>query len=111
MTGITAETQRLSRLPTAFSQFQGPIFPATILPPPSLSSSSSSPSSSSLRGSGRQQQVLSRRRLYSTQPPRGRNNAVKFWPFAAIIALGSGGYALMIRARAESRTAPARKLQ
>ncbi|OTB08739.1 hypothetical protein M426DRAFT_316755 [Hypoxylon sp. CI-4A] len=50
-------------------------------------------------------------RSYSTQPPRGPNNAVKFWPFIAIIGLGTAGYVFMIRARAESRNAPVRRIQ
>ncbi|KAI2614459.1 uncharacterized protein GGS25DRAFT_471817 [Hypoxylon fragiforme] len=48
-------------------------------------------------------------RGYSAQPPRGPNNAVKFWPFAAIIAMGSAGYVLLARSRAESRNVSARR--
>ncbi|KAH6650675.1 adenylate kinase-domain-containing protein [Chaetomium tenue] len=29
-------------------------------------------------------------------PPKGSNNQVKFWPFLIVIALGSGGYMLLI---------------
>ncbi|OTA64647.1 hypothetical protein K449DRAFT_392759 [Hypoxylon sp. EC38] len=56
-------------------------------------------------------QARSLLRTYSTQPPRGSNNTVKFWPFIAIIGLGSAGYVFMVRSRAESRNAPARKPQ
>ncbi|KAI1143533.1 hypothetical protein F5Y05DRAFT_368931 [Hypoxylon sp. FL0543] len=50
-------------------------------------------------------------RTYSTQPPRGPNNTVKFWPFIAIIGLGTAGYVFMVRSRAESRNAPVRRPQ
>ncbi|KAI1407853.1 hypothetical protein F5Y13DRAFT_173906 [Hypoxylon sp. FL1857] len=50
-------------------------------------------------------------RTYSTQPPRGPNNTVKFWPFIAIIGIGTAGYILMIKSRADSRNAPVRRLQ
>ncbi|KAI1482800.1 hypothetical protein F4774DRAFT_369151 [Daldinia eschscholtzii] len=39
-------------------------------------------------------------RNYSTQPPRGSNNTVKFWPFIAIIGLGTAGYVSLVRAKA-----------
>ncbi|KAI0176385.1 hypothetical protein GGR52DRAFT_571349 [Hypoxylon sp. FL1284] len=42
-------------------------------------------------------------RAYSSQPPTGSNNAVKFWPFLVIIGLGTAGYAMLIKSRAESR--------
>ncbi|KAI1470189.1 uncharacterized protein F4812DRAFT_421814 [Daldinia caldariorum] len=51
------------------------------------------------------------RRSYSTQPPRDSNNTVKFWPFIAIIGLGTAGYVSLVRAKAANRTAPARKTQ
>ncbi|KAI2471205.1 hypothetical protein F4781DRAFT_128095 [Annulohypoxylon bovei var. microspora] len=50
-------------------------------------------------------------RTYSTQPPRGSNDAVKFWPFLVIIGLGFGGYAFLVKTRVENRTAPAKRLQ
>ncbi|KAI0842185.1 hypothetical protein F5Y06DRAFT_259206 [Hypoxylon sp. FL0890] len=50
-------------------------------------------------------------RTYSTQPPRGPNNTVKFWPFIAIIGIGSAGYVFMVRSRAETRNAPVKKMQ
>ncbi|KAI8960116.1 hypothetical protein F5Y11DRAFT_330822 [Daldinia sp. FL1419] len=50
-------------------------------------------------------------RAYSTQPPRDSNNTVKFWPFVAIIGLGTAGYVYMVRAKAASRNAPVRRLQ
>ncbi|GAB1310476.1 bifunctional uridylate/adenylate kinase [Madurella fahalii] len=34
-------------------------------------------------------------------PPRGNNNQVKFWPFLIVIALGSGGYILLVNRRKE----------
>ncbi|KAI1780088.1 hypothetical protein F4818DRAFT_437379 [Hypoxylon cercidicola] len=49
-------------------------------------------------------------RTYSTQPPRGPNNAVKFWPFLVIIGVGTAGYVFMIKSRAESRNAPVRRI-
>ncbi|KAI2629641.1 hypothetical protein GGR54DRAFT_272164 [Hypoxylon sp. NC1633] len=52
-----------------------------------------------------------RLRSYSTQPPRGSNNAIKFWPFLAIIGIGTAGYVFMIKARADSKHAPVRRLQ
>ncbi|KAI6093903.1 hypothetical protein F4821DRAFT_221700 [Hypoxylon rubiginosum] len=81
MAGITTNTQRLLRRPTSLSRFRKP---ATF-------------TSSSLR-------------TYSTQPPRGPNNAVKFWPFVAIIGLGTAGYVFMIKSRASSRNAPVRRI-
>ncbi|KAI1808378.1 UMP-CMP kinase [Daldinia bambusicola] len=39
-------------------------------------------------------------RHYSTQPPGGSNNTVKFWPFIAIIGLGTAGYVALVRAKA-----------
>ncbi|KAI1383303.1 uncharacterized protein F4822DRAFT_72964 [Hypoxylon trugodes] len=50
-------------------------------------------------------------RAYSAQPPRGSNNSVKFWPFLAIIGIGTAGYVFMIKSRADSRHAPVRRLQ
>ncbi|ETS87720.1 hypothetical protein PFICI_01548 [Pestalotiopsis fici W106-1] len=40
------------------------------------------------------------RRAYSTEPPKGSNNSIKFWPFVVIIALGTGGYAMIVNRRA-----------
>ncbi|KAI1485944.1 hypothetical protein F5X96DRAFT_657477 [Biscogniauxia mediterranea] len=50
----------------------------------------------------------SRRAAYSTQPPPRKrpNDAVKFWPFALVIAMGSGAYVMLARTRAENRYAP-----
>ncbi|KAI8635117.1 uridylate kinase [Xylariaceae sp. FL1651] len=42
----------------------------------------------------------SSRRTYSTQPPRGPNNSVKFWPFLAIIIVGTGAFAYVSKSRA-----------
>ncbi|KAI1208716.1 uncharacterized protein F4807DRAFT_461257 [Annulohypoxylon truncatum] len=50
-------------------------------------------------------------RTYSTQPPRGSNNVVKFWPFVAIIGIGFASYAYMAKTRAAAKTAPMKKLQ
>ncbi|KAI1096121.1 hypothetical protein F5B19DRAFT_221341 [Rostrohypoxylon terebratum] len=50
-------------------------------------------------------------RTYSTQPPRGSNNVVKFWPFAVIVAIGFGSYAYMAKARAAAKTAPYKGLR
>ncbi|KAI1382285.1 hypothetical protein F4677DRAFT_21372 [Hypoxylon crocopeplum] len=85
MAGALAETQRLFARPMPPSRFR--TAPSTFL-------TSSSPL-----------------RSYSTQPPRGSNNAVKFWPFLAIIGIGTAGYVFMIKSRAESRHAPVRRLQ
>ncbi|KAK9420979.1 hypothetical protein SUNI508_06124 [Seiridium unicorne] len=41
------------------------------------------------------------RRAYSTEPPKGSSNSIKFWPFLVIIALGTGGYAMIVNRRAE----------
>ncbi|KAI0889863.1 uncharacterized protein GGS22DRAFT_149324 [Annulohypoxylon maeteangense] len=49
-------------------------------------------------------------RAYSAQPPKGPNNAVKFWPFIAIIGIGFASYAYMAKARAAAKTAPMKKL-
>ncbi|KAI4868586.1 hypothetical protein F4820DRAFT_444998 [Hypoxylon rubiginosum] len=84
MAGITTDTQRLLRRPTSASWFR------------------TAPSSAALTSSSL--------RTYSTQPPRGPNNAVKFWPFLVIIGLGTGGYVFMIKSRAESRNAPVRRI-
>lgn len=32
-------------------------------------------------------------------PPRSNNNQIKFWPFVIVIALGSGGYMLLVNRR------------
>ncbi|KAI1827997.1 hypothetical protein F4861DRAFT_237412 [Xylaria intraflava] len=41
------------------------------------------------------------RRTYSSQPPRRpSNNTVKFWPFLAIIVVGTGAFAYMSKSRA-----------
>jgi UMP-CMP kinase len=48
------------------------------------------------------QQPLAQRSYSSGQahpPPRGSNNQVKFWPFLIVIALGSGGYILLVNRR------------
>ena len=39
------------------------------------------------------------RRAYSSQPPKGPNQNVKFWPFLIIIAAGTAGYAVLVRGR------------
>ncbi|KAI1300295.1 uridylate kinase [Xylaria venustula] len=40
-------------------------------------------------------------RSYSSQPPRGPNTTVKFWPFLAIIIVGTGAFAYVSNLRAE----------
>ncbi|KAI1448082.1 hypothetical protein F5Y02DRAFT_334091 [Annulohypoxylon stygium] len=50
-------------------------------------------------------------RTYSTQPPKGPNNAVKFWPFIAIVGIGFASYAYMAKARAAAKTAPYKGLR
>ncbi|KAI2640618.1 hypothetical protein GGS26DRAFT_539068 [Hypomontagnella submonticulosa] len=82
MAGTTSDTRRLLMRPASPSRFR------TMLSSTTFTSSSLS---------------LSSLRTYSTQPPRGPNNSVKFWPFLAIIGIGTAGYVLMIRARAENR--------
>ncbi|KAI1083145.1 hypothetical protein F5B20DRAFT_577527 [Whalleya microplaca] len=95
---ITADTQRLLRRPVSPIRFRGPA-PAQTSFSPALASRSSVLS----RGSGR---------TYSTQPPRGPNQSVKFWPFIAIIVLGSAGYYYMVKQRAQYMTghAPVRRM-
>lgn len=39
------------------------------------------------------------RRLYSSHPPRPNKSQVKFWPFFAIIGLGSAGYIGLVNRR------------
>ncbi|KAI0125705.1 uridylate kinase [Xylariales sp. AK1849] len=51
------------------------------------------------------------RRAYSTQPPKGPNSNVKFWPFVIIIAAGTGGYALLVNTKATASTSAHLKLQ
>ncbi|KAI1862138.1 uncharacterized protein JN550_010441 [Neoarthrinium moseri] len=41
------------------------------------------------------------RRSYSSEPPKGSSSSIKFWPFLVIIALGTGGYAMVVKQRAE----------
>ncbi|KAI0382032.1 hypothetical protein F5Y04DRAFT_56243 [Hypomontagnella monticulosa] len=88
MAGTTADTRRLLMRPASPTRFR------TMLSPTRLTSS-----------------PLSSLRTYSTQPPRGPNNSVKFWPFVAIIGIGTAGYVFMIKTRADSRHAPVRRLQ
>jgi UMP-CMP kinase len=47
------------------------------------------------------QQLLAQRSYSSgsqgkSTPPKGSNNQIKFWPFVVVIALGSGGYMLLV---------------
>ncbi|KAI0514810.1 hypothetical protein F5B22DRAFT_609700 [Xylaria bambusicola] len=37
---------------------------------------------------------------YSSQPRRGPNTTVKFWPFLAIIIVGTGAFAYVSKTRA-----------
>ncbi|KAI1435314.1 hypothetical protein GGR50DRAFT_657913 [Xylaria sp. CBS 124048] len=49
------------------------------------------------------------RRTYSSRPPRGptnNSNAVKFWPFLAIIAVGTGAFMYVSRLRAGQGHSP-----
>ncbi|KAI0533574.1 uridylate kinase [Xylaria digitata] len=39
-------------------------------------------------------------RAYSSQPPRGPNATVKFWPFLAIIIVGTGAFVYVSKSRA-----------
>ncbi|KAI1157085.1 hypothetical protein F4825DRAFT_400576 [Nemania diffusa] len=45
------------------------------------------------------------RRLYSSRP-RGPNATVKFWPFLAIIVVGTGAFAYVSKSRAGQGRAP-----
>ncbi|KAI1279216.1 hypothetical protein F5Y07DRAFT_359479 [Xylaria sp. FL0933] len=45
-------------------------------------------------------------RAYSSQPPRGPNTTVKFWPFLAIIVVGTGAFAYVSKLRAGQGRAP-----
>ncbi|KAI0018355.1 hypothetical protein F4780DRAFT_781507 [Xylariomycetidae sp. FL0641] len=42
----------------------------------------------------------------STEPPKGQNNAIKFWPFLAIIALGTGAFMYVANTRDKSKNVP-----
>ncbi|GAW25233.1 hypothetical protein SAMD00023353_0301560 [Rosellinia necatrix] len=46
------------------------------------------------------------RRGYSSQPPRGSTATVKFWPFLAIIIVGTGAFAYVSKSRAGQGRAP-----
>ncbi|KAK0632850.1 UMP-CMP kinase [Immersiella caudata] len=47
------------------------------------------------------------RRSYSSgAPPPKSNQKIKFWPFVAVIALGSGGYMLLVNRRKDMPTIP-----
>ncbi|KAI1398529.1 hypothetical protein F4819DRAFT_468245 [Hypoxylon fuscum] len=48
-------------------------------------------------------------RAYSTQPPKGPNATVKFWPFVAIIVIGTAGYIFTAKSMAKSRNTPIRR--
>lgn len=39
------------------------------------------------------------RRAYSSEPPKNSGGGVKFWPFLAIIGLGSLGYVGLVNSR------------
>ncbi|KAI1127941.1 uridylate kinase [Nemania abortiva] len=43
-------------------------------------------------------------RPYSSRPPRGPNTTVKFWPFLAIIVIGTGAFAYVSKSRAGQGT-------
>ncbi|KAI0483107.1 hypothetical protein GGR56DRAFT_622945 [Xylariaceae sp. FL0804] len=45
----------------------------------------------------------------STQPPRGSNQEIKFWPFALIIVIATGAFVAITKTRAERKTAPVRR--
>ncbi|KAI1736930.1 hypothetical protein F4680DRAFT_244282 [Xylaria scruposa] len=46
------------------------------------------------------------RRTYSSQPPRGPNATVKFWPFILVIIIGTGAFAYVSKSRAGQGRAP-----
>ncbi|GAW18147.1 hypothetical protein ANO14919_076210 [Xylariales sp. No.14919] len=46
------------------------------------------------------------RRTYSSRSPRGPNTTVKFWPFLAIIIVGTGAFAYVSKSRAGQGRAP-----
>ncbi|KAI1749346.1 hypothetical protein F4782DRAFT_513422, partial [Xylaria castorea] len=46
------------------------------------------------------------RRTYSSQPPRGPNATVKFWPFILVIIVGTGAFAYVSKSRAGQGRAP-----
>ncbi|KAI0400547.1 uridylate kinase [Xylaria palmicola] len=54
---------------------------------------------SAARTSTRGPMTPPRRRPYSSKPPRGPNTAVKFWPFLAIIVVGTGAFAYVSKSR------------
>ena len=39
------------------------------------------------------------RRPYSSEPPRRRNDEVKFWPFLVVIGVGTLGYIALVNRR------------
>ncbi|KFA72595.1 hypothetical protein S40288_09373 [Stachybotrys chartarum IBT 40288] len=57
-------------------------------------------SSSSLRLAARPA-FRQQSRFYASQPPRSTNNQIKFWPFLVLIAVGSAGYAGLVKRRME----------
>ncbi|KAI0191593.1 hypothetical protein F4808DRAFT_443700 [Astrocystis sublimbata] len=51
--------------------------------------------------------MISSRRTYSSGPPRrGNTEPVKFWPFLAVIAIGTGAFAYVSKQRAGQGRAP-----
>ncbi|CAJ2501500.1 Uu.00g043530.m01.CDS01 [Anthostomella pinea] len=44
-----------------------------------------------------------------TQPPKGANKTVKFWPFLAIIVLGTGAFVWVTKNHADRRNGPVRR--
>ncbi|KAL2259170.1 hypothetical protein VTK26DRAFT_7246 [Humicola hyalothermophila] len=61
------------------------------------------------------QPPLAQRASYSSgsqggpTPPRSNNNQIKFWPFLIVIALGSGGYMLLVNQRKDMSSNPQNK--
>ncbi|KAK3943627.1 uridylate kinase [Diplogelasinospora grovesii] len=84
----TSSTLRTSRIVQRAANLRAPLLP--IKTPRRFFNSSSSK---------RQQQT-------PPPPKKGQNEPVKFWPFLIVIALGSGGYVLLINRRKDMPATP-----
>lgn len=92
--------------PTSFSASASRIAAKTASASQSFSTSTSS-SSRILRAAANTKRQprfshSSFHRTYSSEPPKGNNAAVKFWPFVLVIVAGSGGYALLVNKKADA---------
>ena len=79
-------------------RFSSPAFTTARFQPPTASSFSWARRSYSSTP-GQQQQEQQQQPPPPPPPPRSETTKVKFWPFFIIIALGFGGYALLVNQR------------